>query len=246
MRRAEPASETATAAGMLAQRRRRPPRSLGSAVAEQRARAGSGCRLGLASAARIFSSALAPSPASAAQLLRLGGRLQSSSSGRDAELLPEPPRRLRAEPGQPHEERRPPAGTAALRFVSAWISPSRRSGRSSPRSSCRCPAAPSPRPSSASCATDAARLADPRGRAAVGDDAEGVRALELEQVGEQVELVGEIGVPRAARATPAIIRAAPMPADARVVCLPTYNERENLERMVRALAGCCATATACS
>ena len=30
------------------------------------------------------------------------------------------------------------------------------------------------------------------------------------------------------------------------VCLPTYNERENLEPMLRALARCCATATACS
>ena len=30
------------------------------------------------------------------------------------------------------------------------------------------------------------------------------------------------------------------------VCLPTYNERENLEPMLRALPACCARATACS
>ena len=32
----------------------------------------------------------------------------------------------------------------------------------------------------------------------------------------------------------------------RVVCLPTYNERENLERMVRALEPCSRRSTACS
>ena len=39
-------------------------------------------------------------------------------------------------------------------------------------------------------------LAHPRRRAAVGDDAERVLALELEQVREEVELVGDVGVPR--------------------------------------------------
>src|SRR5207248_3300198 len=38
----------------------------------------------------------------AAQLLRLGGCLQPVDR-RDPELLPDPPRRLRAEPGEPHE-----------------------------------------------------------------------------------------------------------------------------------------------
>ena len=42
----------------------------------------------------------------------------------------------------------------------------------------------------------ARRLAHARRRAAVGEDAERLRALELEQVGEEVELVGDLGVPR--------------------------------------------------
>ena len=45
----------------------------------------------------------------------------------------------------------------------------------------------------------AARLADPRRRAAVGEHPEGVLALELAQVGEQLELVGELVVPRQRR-----------------------------------------------
>jgi len=42
----------------------------------------------------------------------------------------------------------------------------------------------------------ARRLPHPGGRAAVGDDAEGVLALELEQVREEFDLVGDVGVPR--------------------------------------------------
>ena len=45
----------------------------------------------------------------------------------------------------------------------------------------------------------AAGLADARRRAAVGEDAEGVLALELDQVGEQLELLGELVVPRQGR-----------------------------------------------
>ena len=45
-----------------------------------------------------------PDAGVAAQLLRLGRRLQPGD-GRDAELLPDPPRRLRAEAGQAHERR---------------------------------------------------------------------------------------------------------------------------------------------
>ena len=42
----------------------------------------------------------------------------------------------------------------------------------------------------------ARRLAHARGRAAVGDDAEGVLALELEQVAEELDLVRDLGVLR--------------------------------------------------
>ena len=74
------------------------------------------------------------------------------------------------------------------------------------------------------------RLADARRRAAVGAQAESVRAVELEQVGEELELLGELGVRRQ--------RLGHAGDDTRVrlvVCLPTYNERANLEPMVRAL-----------
>ncbi len=77
----------------------------------------------------------------------------------------------------------------------------------------------------------ARRLPDARRGAAVGDDAERVGAVELEQVGEEVELVRDLGVPR--QLGHYAIIGSTMPRA--VVCLPTYNERENLERMVRAL-----------
>ena len=51
-----------------------------------------------------------------AAVLQLGDR-------RDPELLPDPRGGLRAEARQPHEED-DLGGTSALRFVSAWISPS--------------------------------------------------------------------------------------------------------------------------
>ena len=48
----------------------------------------------------------------------------------------------------------------------------------------------------------ARRLAHARGRAAVGDDPERVLALELEQVGEEVDLVGDVGVAEVAPPLP--------------------------------------------
>ena len=84
-------------------------------------------------------------------------------------------------------------------------------------------------PSSASCATGAAGLADPRRRRRY-EHAEGVLALELPQVGQQLELVGELVVPRQR-----LGHARDDTAVRAVVCLPTYNERENLEPMLRAL-----------
>src|SRR5213076_1730616 len=54
--------------------------------------------------------------------------------------------------------------------------------------------------------------------------------FDLEEVGEQLELVGHVGVTGERR------RHHGDDTDVRAtVCLPTYNERENLERMVRAL-----------
>ena len=82
------------------------------------------------------------------------------------------------------------------------------------------------------------RVADPRRGAPVGGDAKRLLAEDLGQVGQQVEPVREIAVARERRDHATDHRAGrdgqdwPMRA---MVCLPTYNERENLEPMVRAL-----------
>ena len=74
------------------------------------------------------------------------------------------------------------------------------------------------------------RLADSGRRLAVGVDAEEVGTFELHQVAEQLELLRQLIVPRQSG------HAAIIGTDMRAtVCLPTYNERDNLEPMVRAL-----------
>ncbi len=82
----------------------------------------------------------------------------------------------------------------------------------------------------------ARRLAHPRRRAAVGEDAKRLGALELEQVGEEVELVRDVGVPGQRGHVTRSYVASSLRAETPIVCLPTYNERENLEPMLRALA----------
>ena len=80
-------------------------------------------------------------------------------------------------------------------------------------------------PSSASWATGPPRLAHARGRSAVGEHPEGRLAFDLQQVGQQLELLGHLRVARERRrhhGDDTGVRP--------VVCLPTYNERENLER----------------
>src|SRR5262249_16826566 len=81
---------------------------------------------------------------------------------------------------------------------------------------------------------DGARgLAHARRRAPVGEDAEAGLALELEDVREQLELGGDVRVPGQRLRHAPMIRAAMRPT----VCPPTYDERENVERMVRTLHG---------
>ena len=72
-----------------------------------------------------------------------------------------------------------------------------------------------------------ARLAHARGRAAVGEHAESGLALDLQQVGQQLELLGHVRV-----AGERLRHDSDHRGVKAVVCLPTYNERENLERMV--------------
>jgi hypothetical protein len=74
------------------------------------------------------------------------------------------------------------------------------------------------------------RFADARGRATVGGEPERVGAVELQHVGEELEALGQLGVRRQLRGHRG--------DDTRVsliVCLPTYDERVNLEPMVGAL-----------
>ena len=113
--------------------------------------------------------------------------------------------------------------------------------RSSPRSSRRCPGSSFALPASASSATERAGVADPGRRAAVGERRESPARRGSPRGPRAVERVGQVAVARERRPcvdhrdasagrsgqTRAMTRA--------VVCLPTYNERENLEPMVRAL-----------
>src|SRR5205823_6529409 len=77
-------------------------------------------------------------------------------------------------------------------------------------------------------------LADLRGGAAVGPDPVAVLPLELHQVGEEVELCRELRVPRQGVAHGSMIFLQALRA---TICLPTYNERDNLDAMLRALGG---------
>src|SRR5207342_833656 len=75
-----------------------------------------------------------------------------------------------------------------------------------------------------------AGLAYARCRAAVGENPKGRLAFDLQQIGQQLELLGHLRVARERRrhhGDDTGVRP--------LVCVPTYNERENLERMVRAL-----------
>ena len=194
-RRAEPASETFTAAGCRrssSTSSSRTGRPSPSSRRDSRGSFGSS-----ASAFRIFSSLLAPRPVSGAQPLLLG-RLLQPGDRRDAELLPDPARGLRAEPGQPHElddllgnERFPLRQRLHLALLDDLddlvldrladpgellrLAVERELGDRGPG------------------------LADPRGGAAVGEHAERVLAFELAQVCEQLELVRQLVVPRQRR-----------------------------------------------
>ena len=121
-------------------------------------------------------------------------------------------------------------GTCALRLVSASISPVSTIWTIFSSIVLPIPGSSFARPSSASCAIEPRVLAHPLRRPAVGDHAERRLARQLEQVGEELELVGDVTVAR---------QCLGHASDHRVVkatiCLPTYNEAENLEPMLRAL-----------
>ncbi len=131
------------------------------------------------------------------QALLLGGRFQLGEGG-DSELLPDPARGLRAEPGQAHElhdlfrhERLPLRQRGHLAglddlddlLLDRLADPGQRFRLAFERE----------------LRDGTAGLADARRRTPVGEHPEGVLAFELAQVGQQLELVGELVVPRQRR-----------------------------------------------
>ena len=173
--------------------------------------------------------ALLPEPREVAQPPVLGRGLQALERG-DSELGPDPGGRLRADAGQPQE-----------------VDHAHGDALASPRERVHLPVVDDlddllldrlPDSGQLGRATRERelgdrrrRLPDTRRRAPVGDDLERLLREDLRDVREQVELVGDLRVPGQRLGHAAMIRTMPRA----VVCLPTYNERENLEAMVRAL-----------
>src|SRR4029079_3574275 len=168
-----------------------------------------------------------------AQLLSLRGGAEAVDR-RDPELLPDPPRRLRAEPGEPHG-RRPLDGHDRLALrervhlaVARDLNDLLLDRPADPLQLLRAALERELR-------DRARRLADLGCRAAVGADPEPVLALELHQVGEEVELRCEVGVPRQGLVHRPMIFPPDLPPLRATICLPTYNERDNLRAMLEAL-----------
>src|SRR4051794_26921544 len=226
IRRAEPASETSTEASCSCSTCTT-ARSFGSVVPRS-ARCGPSAARGRASASAIFCSVPGPMPAcprsscaSAAALSASTVVIPSSCQIRRAVFGPSPGRRMNVATS---------AGTSAFRFVSAWISPS--STTSTIFASIVLPMSCSAfaLPSSASCATDdgvsriraaALRYALMRKRSAPSSS---IRSPSSSNCSASCSFRGN-------SAMQAIIG-----ADMRAtVCLPTYNECDNLEPMLEAL-----------
>ena len=137
------------------------------------------------------------------------------------------------------------SGTRPRSFSSAAIVPVSRSSPTfvaivSPMSSSSVS-----RPCSDSAPDRLGRLAEALRGPAVGEHAVDDGAVQLVEVAEQVEEIGDLGVAQghgrivaAAAWRPFTARMGAVTASARfLVCVPTYDERENLERMVDALDG---------
>ena len=181
------------------------------------------------SAFRIFSSLFWPSPERSRSLPSSAAVFRLVERG-DSELGPDPGGRLRADAGQPQEVDHahgdalaPPGERVHLPVVDDLddllldrLADAGQLGRATRERQL---------------GDRRRRLPDARGRAAVGDDLERLLREDLRDVREQVELVGDLRVPGQRLGHAAMIWHVPRA----VVCLPTYNERENLEAMVRAL-----------
>ncbi len=138
--------------------------------------------------------ALRPEPGERPQLLPLGGGLQLVER-LDAELAPDPRGGLRPEAGEPHEEDdlgrdaglllRQRLDLAQLDDLDDLLLDRLADALQLLRAAVE-----------RELGDGARRLAHAGGGATVGDDAEGVLALELKEVAEQVELVCDVRVPR--------------------------------------------------
>src|SRR5436190_17862417 len=148
--------------------------------------------------------------------------MPSSSQRRRAVFGPRPGRRMNVATS---------AGTSAFFFVSAWISPSSTTCTIFSSIVLPIPCSSFARPSSASWATElpVSRIRVAARRYAVTRKASApsssIRSASKSNCAARSGFLGGV------RATTSMIRSA-MRA---TVCLPTYNERENLERMVNAL-----------
>ena len=194
-RRAEPASDTFTAAGCRAQLLDELEQD-GQAVTEQPSRFARILRL-LGERLQDLLLALGTEAREGAQPLLLG-RLLQPGDRRHAELLPDPARGLRAEPGQPHElddllgyERLPLRQRLHLPLLDD-LDDLVLDRLADPRELLRLAV-------ERELGDRGPGLADPRGGAAVGEHAERVLAFELAQVCEQLELVRQLVVPRQRR-----------------------------------------------
>src|SRR3954447_16014768 len=150
--------------------------------------------------------------------------MPSSSQRRRAVFGPRPGRRMNVATS---------AGTSAFFFVSAWISPSSTTCTIFSSIVLPIPCSSFARPSSASWATElsVSRIRVAARRYAVtrklSAPSSSIRSASRSNCAARSGFLGSV------RATTSMIRS-PMRA---TVCLPTYNERENLEQMLRALGG---------
>ena len=146
------------------------------------------------SAIRTFSSAFGPKPGHVAQALLLD-RLAQVVERRDPELVEAACARAWARsPGSRVTSTRPGRVLRLQLLGRGDRRPCRAASRASPRASCRSRAAASPCPARVISSTDAVGLADRLRRVAVGEHAVDDRAVELVEVGELVEVKGDLGV----------------------------------------------------
>ena len=252
-RRTLPAPETSTAAGMRAQR-------LDDLAHDREPDAEEAAPLGLGPEAlreRLEDLLLA---LRAEPLERRGPAAARPPARSSSSVVTPSSRQIRAavfgpSPGS-RRNWRTSAGTSARRFSSAAIEPVSVISTIFASIVAPIPGSSFAEPCERELRDRRAGLADPRRRPAVGEDAESLLPEDLGHVGELVERVGDVGV-AGQRRHPSIIgtslsqrrsgQTPPMSTTRAVVCVPTYNERDNVEALVRALGEVLDTAaTACS